>query len=771
MFCQKSCRGSGLSKKISARPAAEALEDRTLLSSYFVSTNGADANPGTLAQPFATIQHAADLAQPGDTVFVRGGTYRETVTPPRSGTASAPIIFEPYNGESVTISGADLVTGWSRYQGSVYQATPGWNLGEGNGQILVDGAMVNEAAWPNTGTDLFQPGSVSATSISSSVSVNGPFGGTATATIKSSALTQPAGAWVGATIHIAPGDGWVWQTGTVISSQVGQLVYQYTQLNTQYQIPRAGNPFYLTGKFQTLDSSGEWFQDANTGALYLWTPHGDSPASHVVEVKHRLYAFDLSGLSYVDVRGFDLFADSIKTSAASGNLTLSNLNVQYVSQSTINPNPFATKLSAPTTGILIEGDNIIFSDSTIGFSSGNGVALTGIDDTVQNCFIHDVDYSGGDFGGVLVMGTGDSVVHSTIWNAGRDGVTQYFSGGDHIFNNVIHDFGLMTSDAGGTYAWQTNGQGTEIAYNQIYNGRGGGFGNTGLFLDNGDSNFIIDHNLAWNCDNATKLSAPAHDDQVYNNTLVGVQYSLGSSFPTDMQGSIVENNILDGPVIWGTGVTENHNLNSSNPGFISASGNNYQLATGSAAIDAGAIVVPYTNGYLGAAPDLGAYESGAAPFAAGATAVAPPVYTPDPVGSPPASAPPSAASVLAASTFSSASGAQIAPNGSVSAAGGDWIGYGAIDFGTGVKSIQMQLVALTRKLGLRIQLRLDSLSGTLIGTLSPSGGRRGMVLHTQKASTRHITGIHALYLVVVGRKGQIAIESFTFVPLPHRSKA
>ena len=36
---------------------------------YYVATNGNDANPGTLAQPFATWQKAINLAQPGDTIL------------------------------------------------------------------------------------------------------------------------------------------------------------------------------------------------------------------------------------------------------------------------------------------------------------------------------------------------------------------------------------------------------------------------------------------------------------------------------------------------------------------------------------------------------------------------------------------------------------------------------------------------------------------------------------------------------------------------------
>src|SRR5215213_4437884 len=77
----------------------ESLEARRLLTAWYVSTSGDNANPGTLQQPFKTIQQAADVAQPGDNVFVRGGVYRETVTPARSGRAGSPITFQPYNDE------------------------------------------------------------------------------------------------------------------------------------------------------------------------------------------------------------------------------------------------------------------------------------------------------------------------------------------------------------------------------------------------------------------------------------------------------------------------------------------------------------------------------------------------------------------------------------------------------------------------------------------------------------------------------------------------
>jgi len=43
---------------------------------YYVAANGHDANPGTAAKPWATLQHAVDMIAPGDTILVGPGTYR-----------------------------------------------------------------------------------------------------------------------------------------------------------------------------------------------------------------------------------------------------------------------------------------------------------------------------------------------------------------------------------------------------------------------------------------------------------------------------------------------------------------------------------------------------------------------------------------------------------------------------------------------------------------------------------------------------------------------
>jgi hypothetical protein len=79
-------------------------------SSFFVSTSGNDANPGTQAKPWRTVQHAADTARAGSTVNVRGGTYEERVSINASGNASEGFIeFKSYPGETAVLDAAHLV--------------------------------------------------------------------------------------------------------------------------------------------------------------------------------------------------------------------------------------------------------------------------------------------------------------------------------------------------------------------------------------------------------------------------------------------------------------------------------------------------------------------------------------------------------------------------------------------------------------------------------------------------------------------------------------
>jgi hypothetical protein len=81
---------------------------------YYVATTGNDSNPGTQTAPFKTIQRAAIVANPGDTVLVRAGTYSESVDIPKSGVSGQPITIKAYPGESPIMDGTNTL--WAAFQ-------------------------------------------------------------------------------------------------------------------------------------------------------------------------------------------------------------------------------------------------------------------------------------------------------------------------------------------------------------------------------------------------------------------------------------------------------------------------------------------------------------------------------------------------------------------------------------------------------------------------------------------------------------------------------
>ncbi len=74
---------------------------------HYVSPSGNDDHDGLITSPWKTFQKACDNVSPGDTVFFRGGTYREIgINCSHSGTTLSPIVYTNYAGEVPVFSGS-----------------------------------------------------------------------------------------------------------------------------------------------------------------------------------------------------------------------------------------------------------------------------------------------------------------------------------------------------------------------------------------------------------------------------------------------------------------------------------------------------------------------------------------------------------------------------------------------------------------------------------------------------------------------------------------
>jgi hypothetical protein len=433
----------------------------------------------------------------------------------------------------------------------------------------------------------------------------------------------------------------------------------------------------------------------------------------------------------------------------------------------------------PDSGIYLNGSNNSITNSHIAYSAGNGIFIYGSNSRAVNNVINDVDYGAGSANGIRAYGSGHVISGNTIYNTGREGIKVASAPKAKVTYNVVHDAMLQTTDGGGIYTFGTNGQGAEIAYNRVYNVKSGGWGAVGIMLDNNSTNYVIHHNVVWNTNHALKMNYAAKNNKVYNNTLAGLNSSIDTSSNANFSGSVFKNNIFTKEVKKGGGATWSNNINpGTNAKFVNPSAGNYQLASGSPAINKGTQISGYTSGYVGSAPDIGALEYGRPAFGAGANLkvkssvdVEPPppvdeepAPTPEPEPTPdptPAPTPSGGTVVVQAEKYSAAKGVVKSPTNIGSLDNGEWVRYDDVNFGKGVTKVTAKLAVPSHADHQVIEVRIGGTSGTLLGKIVPDNTGGWATFESQTTTIKSVKGVQDLYLVFRGR-GVAVLDSLSF---------
>ena len=120
------------------------------MSVYYVAPTGNNSNNGTQNSPFATLQKAHDVAVAGDTIYMRGGTYKPTkiTTLTRDGTSGKPITVTNYQNEKPVLDGSAMPAGSYSYVVKLSSASwwhlKGLEICKGaEGGLYIDGASNN----------------------------------------------------------------------------------------------------------------------------------------------------------------------------------------------------------------------------------------------------------------------------------------------------------------------------------------------------------------------------------------------------------------------------------------------------------------------------------------------------------------------------------------------------------------------------------------------------------------------------------------------------
>jgi hypothetical protein len=429
------------------------LPSGTAAPDYYVSSTGDDSNPGTSAQPFATIKKARDtirafktLPPGGVTVWLEGGTYSITDTlifdEFDSGQSERPITYAALPGENPVISSGIPVTGWtavtagsepagiaSKAVGQLWVADIPAGL-ESGFKTLYEGAEQLPRA-RSEGFQATNPGNDSSQRF-----FNYPEG-----TLRAWPNMQdvelymiPASLY---TMNILPLESVDEQT---LTATLGiNATYEVHSYNPAFDMFR-GKLIWVENVPEALDEPGEWIVDTTAGKVYLW-PTNSAPGNDIVAPSlHEL----------IRVEGDEA------ASTAAHHLTFRGLTFMHGERETWTHTESRTQhewepLDKANSLLRLRwADDCVVENCRFVNSGGGGVRL---DLRTQNNRIENNEFAHLGGTGILLCGYGpgtvdlngnNDVLNNHIHHIGEhywasSGIFIYQSADNRIANNCIHD--------------------------------------------------------------------------------------------------------------------------------------------------------------------------------------------------------------------------------------------------------------------------------------------------------------------------------------------
>ena len=480
-------------------------------SNYYVSINGSDANIGSEAAPFKTIEKAISSFDVylGGTCHIMEGTYHESIAI----NGKNNITIQPYNSENVIIDGTvEITSGWTLDSGNIYVT----DLSQDIWQLFIDNEQQVMARWPNA---QFSDASIF-DHFNWAKATNGGDGTTNTHIQVDVTNGQPNLATSGINAQgamvIANVGNWKTWARTVTNHSAGQNDFDYTQAGSFVNV---NNYFYLECKKELIDADNEWYYDIATKKLYVF----GNPTGKTIKGKTQSYAFTVTGSSNITIEGLYFFGTTVKYDNST-NGTVGNCHFAFPSCSKrmlkSEDTPETTEFLSSNVSTV---RNYLIKNCLFEHIDGEAMYLEGKDNTIENCYFQYVDYSCAStrYGQNTIVNTGENftVTKCTLHTLGASqGLTSRKMGADFSYNDISNT-GIAQSDGATMGAGQKKGDDTRIHHNWVHDTRKNGirfdapFGESAL----GGQNGFVDHNVVWNCGHGIKMKGDSN--HIYNNTV------------------------------------------------------------------------------------------------------------------------------------------------------------------------------------------------------------------------------------------------------------
>ena len=551
----------------------------------YVSSKGSDANPGTQAEPVATLERAREMVSSlagrrPVTVFVADGTYYlpETLvfTPADSGSARNPVVYQAENEGKVVVSGGvplkDLA--WTTYRDGILQArVPD---GFSTDQLFVNGQQMPMARYPNYDPDAKYFGGTAADAFSDA---------------RAAKWRQPEGGFMHV-LHNARWGGMHYRiTG---KDSKGALTYEGGWQNNRGSRWHRDIRF-VENIFEELDAPGEWFLDTKKKTLYFYPPAGLDLQNarfegvrlrHLVEFrgddKHPVRHISLKGLTFRHAartfmdnkermlrtdwtvyRGGAIFVEGAE------DCYIEDCSVEQVGGNAIFVNNYNRRIAirgchinqVGGNGIAFVGDPGAVRNGLVGYASranfdeiskkpGPKTDNFPAESLVEECLIHEVGRIEKQTAGVEIdMAMKITVRHCSIYDTPRAGINigDGCWGGHVIEFCDVFDTVLETGDHGSFNSWGRDRfwglKGIDL--NTITLGENAGLPKLDVIHPN------ILRNNRWRCDHGwdIDLDDGSSNYQIYNNLCLNGGIKNREGFYRTVENNIMVNDRFH-PHVW-----------------------------------------------------------------------------------------------------------------------------------------------------------------------------------------------------------------------------
>lgn len=535
--------------------------------------DGTEENPfGSIAQAQEKVKSLISSNQLGQGigVYLKGGTYQleESLifSSQESGSESAPVIWQPYPGETVTLTtgkeisqtAVELVQNQEILdripaggRGEVYQvnlADCGFpymgkmDLKNSSPYIFVIGEKAGILSrWPNEGY-----GKTGALIDTSSRSDSGPRKRGFTYQIDDPRPLR----WTEAT------DGWLngyWMTPyTIDYARIANIDTQNMKISgKEYNDLGAygGARYFAQNLLEEIDSPGEWYLDSDSQMFYFYPYEG-------WQSQQLLLAPSTYDIVQFGANAQHIYLRDIALKVGGGN------GVAFDASSNHCGVIGGEIKNVTGIGAVIRGADNFVRDCDISFTGSKGISISGGVETqliqgrnyAENNIIHDTGTGGGDKQGITINGCGNRVSNNHIYNTPTHGING--GGMENIIEyNIIERTNLEMGDTGGIYYLNYGmGYGTKIRYNIVKDSVGlmavPGFsaeGALGIYLDDVTSGVEVTGNLVMNANERGLFGHGGRNLVFDNNILINNPGSI-SIVKTGISkniapGGVVETNI------------------------------------------------------------------------------------------------------------------------------------------------------------------------------------------------------------------------------------